>query len=231
MQPHLRAESRRRFALQLLAVAGLTLAAVTSLSVTDAIAGGWGAKLLIAGRMAVLIALCSYFLWSGRERWSDLGLRRPDHWWRVPLLVGVGFVLVVAVSLLVHRAILPGLGLEPPRMPRPLDGSASLAEGFYWGVVVAWGSAAFGEELLARGFILDRIRKLVGSERRHAALVAIAGQAALFGAFHLYQGFAGAILTGLTGLVLGLVWLWGGRNLWPCIILHGLVNSLAASGL
>jgi membrane protease YdiL (CAAX protease family) len=96
---------------------------------------------------------------------------------------------------------------------------------------VSWGSAAFGEELLARGFILDRLAKVIGGRQSPAFVAAVFLQAAIFGAFHMYQGIGGAIVTAAAGLVLGLVWLFGRHNLWPSVLLHGLVDFLAANGL
>jgi membrane protease YdiL (CAAX protease family) len=216
---------------QLILVVALTWAAVASMSVSEAVTSDWLAKLYISARMAVLVLLCSYFVWRGGESWADLGLRKPPSWWRVVLPVVIGFALIIAVSLLVYRGIMPALSVEQPTLPRTISWSEDPLEYFYWAFLVAWGSAAFGEEMLARGFILDRIQKLIGSDRSYAAGLAVIGQAVLFGSFHLYQGLGGAILTCLTGLVLGLSWLWGGRNLWPAIILHGLVNFLSYSGL
>jgi membrane protease YdiL (CAAX protease family) len=46
----------------------------------------------------------------------------------------------------------------------------------------------------------------------------------LFGAAHAYQGLDGVILTGLTGFGLGALFILCGRNLWPCILVHGLID-------
>ncbi len=61
--------------------------------------------------------------------------------------------------------------------------------------------------------------------------VAVVLQAAIFGAFHIYQGIGGVLTTTAAGLVLGLIWLVGGRNLWACVLLHGFVDFLGANGL
>jgi membrane protease YdiL (CAAX protease family) len=108
---------------------------------------------------------------------------------------------------------------------------ADLEEYLFWAIPVSWGSAAFGEELLARGFILNRIGQVIGSLRTPAIAAAVVLQAAIFGSFHIYQGIGGALITGAAGLVIGLIWLLGGRNLWPCFLLHGLIDFLAANGL
>lgn len=52
-------------------------------------------------------------------------------------------------------------------------------------------------------------------------IVALLVTSALFGAGHLYQGMSGAIATGLTGLIMGALYLGCGRNLWVPIMAHG----------
>lgn len=83
---------------------------------------------------------------------------------------------------------------------------------------VGRGSAAFGEELLARGFILDRIAKVVGSSGISATISAVVLQAVLFGAFHAHQGTGGMLVTAVAGLIMGVTWLGSGRNLWDSIV-------------
>ena len=70
-----------------------------------------------------------------------------------------------------------------------------------WIVLVAWLAAGFGEELLWRGFLLDRLMRLPGISGR--IWLAIVIQAVLFGLPHLYQGWGGVIVTGSIGLLLG----------------------------
>ena len=47
----------------------------------------------------------------------------------------------------------------------------------------------------------------------------------LFGVIHTYQGVSGVIATGLTGLVFAAVYLGSGRNLWPAVIAHGVLDT------
>ena len=88
-----------------------------------------------------------------------------------------------------------------------------------------WLFAAFGEEFLYRGYLLTRFTQLLGGGSA-AVMLAIVGQAVLFGLGHWYQGpvgmfpiFVGALLTGTVSVA------WG-RNLWPAMIAHGLVDTL-----
>jgi membrane protease YdiL (CAAX protease family) len=201
------------------------------MSAADAINAGIGPKLFLVARMAFLVLLCTWFLRRNGERWADFGLRRPRRWWMVPLLAAGGFLLLIMVSMFMMHLLLPAIGAKDPEVGRTPAMRADLGEYLFWAIPVSWGSAAFGEELLARGFILNRIGQVIGSSRTPAIFAAVVLQAVIFGLFHIHQGIGGVLMTGAAGLIIGLIWLVGGRNLWPCFLLHGLIDFLAANGL
>lgn len=91
----------------------------------------------------------------------------------------------------------------------------------------------FVEEFIFRGFILTRLANSFGRSTP-AWLVAIIVQAALFGLSHGYQQLYGVMLTGAIGLFFGLIFVFGGRNLWIVIVGHGVydaAHALYLSGL
>jgi uncharacterized protein len=227
--PRASAIPRWHYFLQFAAVVALLGSFQFVMSAGEVVGRGAGPKLFQLLRMAFLVLLCTWLLRRGGEHWADVGLRRPPRWWMVPLLTAGGFVLLIVLSSVMYQVILPAVGAPPPELSAGRAIRGDLAEYLYAAIPVAWGSAAFGEELVTRGFLLDRIAKVIGSPGTPALLAAIVLQAALFGAFHLYQGIGGALLTGAVGLLIGLIWLWGGRNLWACILLHGLVDFIAAT--
>lgn len=85
-------------------------------------------------------------------------------------------------------------------------------------------SAAIGEELVYRGFLLHQLRALFGSTElsRHATVLA---GAILFTLPHYQQGISGMISVFLMGVLLGYVFFASGRNLWALIIAHGLIDT------
>ena len=94
-----------------------------------------------------------------------------------------------------------------------------------WIVGVAWLAAGTGEELLYRGFLMDRLARVSGLRGKPWLVIVI--QAALFGLPHAYQGWGGVLVTGTVGLFLGwLRWRMNG-NLWACIIAHAAVDTIA----
>lgn len=78
-------------------------------------------------------------------------------------------------------------------------------------------SAGVCEEICCRGYLIWYLAAFVGEWP--AAFVA----ALIFGVLHLYQGRAGVVKTGATGLVMGLLYVGTGSLLWP-VILHAAVD-------
>jgi hypothetical protein len=54
-------------------------------------------------------------------------------------------------------------------------------------------------------------------------------QALVFALGHAYQGVTGVVNLFVVGLILGYVYLRGGRNLWPVIVAHGLIDTLSTT--
>jgi membrane protease YdiL (CAAX protease family) len=97
-------------------------------------------------------------------------------------------------------------------------------------VPVAWGAAALGEELIYRGFLFSRLTQLFAG-RCYGTGLALIGQAALFSMGHTYLGPRGMLNAGILGLIAGAAYVANGRNLWPLIVAHGLVDTVGITVL
>ena len=218
----LRGTSRLGLAVQLLVVVALAATASRAMTPAQVVAGTVVTKLLFLGRMGLLLVVATVFLHVRGLGWKDMGLRRPAPSRMVVAVVGglmASAVLVPGVRQLVSH--FGGAAADYSAFER-LKGN--LPEYLYWALPVTLGSAAFGEEMLFRGFVRDALERLLGSLTSLACCAAIALQAALFGLLHLYQGWGGVATAGTMGLVLGVVWLASGRNLWAGIVTHGLMD-------
>lgn len=213
----------RRSLVELAILLGLFAGAVAILPVDAAVEGGAGGKLFVLGRMAALVLIATWLLRRSGHTWADLGLRRPRPWWSLPMGAAAGLLASALATAAVAALVLPALGLDRAERSAFLRLHGDLPEFLFWALPVAWGSAAFGEEMIFRGFVLHRLQAVFGGRVGWA----IAGQAAVFGALHLYQGLGGALVTGATALVLGLAWLWTGRNLWAPILIHGTLDTVS----
>jgi uncharacterized protein len=207
--------SKRRDLLELIALATLVL----TLHLLD--------KAVMPVDVQGLAGICGAFLlaWAllrlRGQRFADVGLRRPPR----PLLLPLWVLAIVATAFLVLMLLSPLLvgWFGPPDYSRflPLIGNT---QRFLITLVVVWVTAAFFEEMVFRGFALDRLARLLG-EGRGMVLAASAVNALGFGLVHAYQGPMGIIQTGVIGFIFSLFWFATGRNLWALIVAHGLINS------
>jgi len=89
-----------------------------------------------------------------------------------------------------------------------------------------WTLAAFGEELCFRGFLMNRLARILGGATP-AWIASLLLCSAYFGWGHTEQGISGWLQEGLSGLLLGVIYLAARRNLTIPIIAHGVSNTLA----
>jgi membrane protease YdiL (CAAX protease family) len=92
-------------------------------------------------------------------------------------------------------------------------------------LLIVWSLAAFGEEIVFRGYLTSRVMDLCGSHRYTPGLAVIAASV-LFGVTHLYQGASGILESLVAGLVFGALFLGTGRNLVATIIAHGAFDTV-----
>lgn len=181
-----------------------------------------GTLITLVGTL-VPLALAHVDLRLRGQSWADLGLRWP----RRPLLALLLIPALLAAGLLLSAALsaLPLPLNESAPNVNHLSNIAGNLPGYLWAMFVMWTSAALAEEMLFRGYLLTRLSELFG-QRAAGWMTAVAVGALLFGLSHFYQGPVGMVSSGATGLVLGVGYWLGGRNLWPLIIAHGIGNSL-----
>lgn len=170
---------------------------------------------------------CALAWWMLRvrgERWHDVGVRPM----RILRLLGV--VVVAVPTLVIGTAVLASVlatatGLTPDTEQfNVVRGNTAM---LVIGLLLVWTLAAFGEELIFRGFVMHTVHRLaVDTGLRWPWVWALAVSSLLFGLGHAYQGMAGIVLTGAIGLGYGLTYLAARRSLWASIITHGIYDTI-----
>jgi membrane protease YdiL (CAAX protease family) len=89
--------------------------------------------------------------------------------------------------------------------------------------------AGFYEEVLFRGFVLGRLRIVIGSGVWRTA-IAVVLSSALFAAGHGYQGGLGLAQTFAAGVSLATLAAYR-KSIWPSIIAHALIDSIGLVAL
>lgn len=155
--------------------------------------------------------------------WRDLGLRAPENW-KKPLLLGIGGgLLYFVVSTWGIEPLMQNLFNAEIDLSLFDSMVGNLPMLLVW-LAAAWTLAAFGEEMLYRGCIQNRVADLIPNVSFKFVVGALAN-ALLFGLAHAYQGWTGAATSVLFGLVASAVYYLGGRNLWACILFHGVFDT------
>jgi len=151
------------------------------------------------------------------ETLADIGLKRPASWMRT-FIIGIGLAALVFIAMYLSEKA--GFRRDLSKF-KDVQGNLELT---LFGVFYAFVGAGFYEEFMFRGFLMQGLAMLFGAGRG-AWIAACVLQGALFGAAHAYQNPLGIAITGTLGVLMGLLVLASGRNLWPVIIGHGLFDA------
>lgn len=89
-----------------------------------------------------------------------------------------------------------------------------------------WTSAAFAEEIVFRGYLMRQFTKFFGSSNI-SLVINILLFGFLFGWVHAYQGITGQILSGMTGMILAIIFHLRKSDLWFNIAVHGFIDTVA----
>jgi uncharacterized protein len=157
-------------------------------------------------------------------RWSAIGFKRPEPWWRI---------VSIALAAAVLRLLLGAFVVEPiaahfwppihaPAGTEKITGNLGAA---LVTLLIVWTFAAFGEEIGYRGYLTRRAAQ-VGGGSSIAWWIATLAVSILFGYGHYYKGPAGILDSGMAGLILGSAYLIAGRNLWVAVLGHGFIDTI-----
>jgi membrane protease YdiL (CAAX protease family) len=165
------------------------------------------------GIIAILVILAGNFLiaplgaflvlvwaWRSQTPWREIGYLRPRHW-AVTIVVGLTFG--IAFKFLMKMIVMPLLGAPPVNQAfHYLTGNRAALPGAIFMMIVV---AGFGEETLFRGYLFERLSKLLGSGGWAKTLIVLL-TSVWFGLLHYpVQGLAGAEQALITGLVFGTI--------------------------
>lgn len=213
-----RRPSRWRYLVDIIVLVAVTflLDAVVSAFIPGPIDWKKGFVLDATGKVLLVAVGCALVLLRG-GRLADVGLKRPASWPRT-FLIGIGLAVVVFIAM--YASEKAGFRRDLSKF-KEVQGNLDLA---VLGVLYAFIGAGFYEEFTFRGFLMQGFAMLFGGSRG-AWIVACLTQGALFGAAHAYQNPLGIAITLTLGMVMGLIVLASGRNLWIVIIGHGLFDA------
>lgn len=157
--------------------------------------------------------------------WADIGWGRYRTW-RHTLAIGcVAGAVILAIELFVSGPLLTRLTGRPSDLSEFRDVIGNLLLALVY-IALSWPIAAFGEEFIYRGYLLNRLAGL-RSPSRAGWIFSLVVTSVVFALAHTYQDVTGAVEAGLDGLWLGLLYLACDRKLAVPMIAHGVSNTIA----
>jgi len=200
----------------LLVIAASAVAYGAELALQEALP--WGNE--TRGVLAVLVG-AAFAVWVTLRRGrsiTDLGFTRPKRLWTVPIWV-VGILAAFIVAQIAAPLALSAFF----EVPQPDFSRYDFIRGNLLGaigmIMVLPLTAAIPEEVLYRGFLIERLTCFVG-EGKVGVLLAVLLQAIVFGSVHFEWGVGGILLASIMGAVWGFAFILCGRNLWTVILAH-----------
>ncbi|PKK81983.1 MAG: hypothetical protein CVT49_16000 [candidate division Zixibacteria bacterium HGW-Zixibacteria-1] len=184
------------------------------------------ATMLIAGFGAlipIIITLVALLVCLKDGSVKLIGLTRPQSW---PMTVLLGAVIGVALQMAFNILFDPLFELITGSQ---LDLSnvdnvrGDFPRYLVW-LGIGWVIGGFLEELSFRGYMITRIRFLLGGNAV-GTTVAVLASSIPFGIAHMYQDWAGALSAGVMGLCFALLFIRSHYNLWLPILVHGFANT------
>lgn len=174
--------------------------------------------------------------WRMRVRnvtWKELGLRKPKS---IPKTLGISILIfgVVMISMIVFEIIKDSLpiSIAPDISSENATSKFGNLKGnwlLFLSIMPMVLLESMLEELLDRGFLINWLERLFSSTA-FATIIAVVLQAAIFGFRHSNDFSARSLSVGIIGLILGIAYVKFGRNLWPLIIAHCILNTMSMIG-
>lgn len=97
--------------------------------------------------------------------------------------------------------------------------------GYIFLMVIMWVFAAFGEELLFRGYYMKALAELLGNNNKAWLLSALI-TSLYFGISHAYQGLIGVVSVFLWSFAISLLFNTNRNNLLLLVLIHGVYDSI-----
>lgn len=168
------------------------------------------------------LGIVIFIAWRSKWNWAIFGFGKRGNpvstilkglWLTVPMFVGLSIIEPFL------QAYFGALDLSSVAHIRGDFGAYVIL------MVIMWVFAAFGEELLFRGYYMQWFARLFGNTSKAWLLSALI-MSAYFGVSHSYQGTAGIIAITLGSLYLSMIYYKNRDNLAIAALVHGFYDTI-----
>jgi membrane protease YdiL (CAAX protease family) len=180
---------------------------------------GEDAGMLLSFAIVILYLLIGK---SRKEKFNSIGFKKPANWGKLLLTTFlIGLAIEMSFQILINP-IIESLTKSSIDLSVFAGIKGNLPTYLIY-VLIGFVIGGLLEEMLFRGFLLTRVASFFKSEKTGYTLGIII-LSILFGLAHMYQGWSGVLNTGLTSVLLGLVFIKFDKNLWYAIFTHGFID-------
>ncbi|MFY0630827.1 MAG: CPBP family intramembrane metalloprotease [Flavobacteriaceae bacterium] len=179
-------------------------------------------KMIIGALLMILASAVAY----KKDLFRSLGFQREKL--NIQSLFIIAPIVGAVIFLFYYYILVPGvtsLTGEPIDFSvfKPYEGDLPATLSLF-GLI--WASAAFAEEIVFRGYLMRQFTQFFGSSKISLVLnILLLG--VLFGYTHAYQGISGQVVSGITGMILALIFHLRKNDLWFNIAVHGFIDTVA----
>lgn len=174
--------------------------------------------------ISIIIIIANYIEYKGKP-FSALGFYSErftvKNIFVLAPLVAFGLFVMYVFVIVPGIEMLTGVPIDYSGMGQ-LKGN--LPTTIIW-LLIVWATAAFGEEIIFRGYFMRQFVKFFG-ESKISLLINILIFSSFFGYMHMQQGITGQIVAGSTGAILSLIFYMRRYDLWFNVMVHGFFNTL-----
>tara|TARA_R110002096_G_C14653390_1_gene726660 strand:- start:2462 stop:3139 length:678 start_codon:yes stop_codon:yes gene_type:complete len=161
--------------------------------------------------------------------WKSIGLQKPKNLLKTLLKSGIVLICIFS-TLIAYNLILDAFSIPEDGTSKENTAIHSAVKdvnylNFMVVLFFVWVQSAL-EELLERAFLITWLEGLMANIRFRTA-IAIVIQACIWGFRHSYDFSERSITVALIGIIMGIAYVKFGRNLWPVIIAHCVMNTIS----
>lgn len=182
-------------------------------------------NIVFPNMVALPVGAVLVLIWAklSRTPWREIGYQKPKNWITT---IAVGIIFGVAFKFIMKVLVMPLFGADPiNRSYHFLAGNRELLPAAIWTMLMA----GFGEETVFRGFMFERLGKLLGGGRMAKISIVLFTSAWFALSHYANQGWTGVEQAAITGLVFGSIFATT-RRIWMIMIAHA-VFDLTALGI
>lgn len=129
-----------------------------------------------------IVCVIGFSFWVRKVAWRDIGFVRPKN---LPIIVLLGVIFGIGLQILDNYYLGP-LIRQLTNTPTDLSLFKSLSgnvTALVAAIALSWTIAAFGEELIFRGYLMNRIADVAGRDQM-GWVIALVGSSFVFGIVH-----------------------------------------------